>query len=214
MTPIPDEYLPSGGAGREEMERFYSWTFEDAMAAQEEWSKTEHHHLDQGPFFRWVGAWELIELATHFKKTLNNSILLEAINTCALYDLPIPQWCAMPYREALRWVKRHRARSWDDVFGRATPKGAKVDVRRKGRKIGTKVFARISDIRTKNPEIPLDRTLFESVGDEYGIKGSTAEKYYYDVKTRLENPSSPATKHIIEKCFSLDRVPGNPKYRD
>lgn len=118
---IPDEYLPRVGAGREELITFYSWEFEDAKKAQNEWDKADHQPSGRGPFFRWVAAIELIELAEQFKETEDKRVLLQAISICALNDFAIPQWCASSYIKSFRDAWHYRVKSWDEAFGPLNP---------------------------------------------------------------------------------------------
>ena len=44
--------LPLSEIGKEELEKLYSWSFEDARQAQHEWAK-ENPDGSRGPIFRW-----------------------------------------------------------------------------------------------------------------------------------------------------------------
>ena len=189
---ISEKYLPGEGAGREELLTFYSWSSEDANKAQEEWLKSEHRQNERGPLFQWIAAKRLLYLADNFEKNADNNLILEAVSICAGNDLTIPVWCAVEYRRKYFDVIWGHARKWDEAFGRPHKKGARIsDISEKKRKMDA-VWSRIKEIKSKHPEVPMDRNgMFEMVGRELGISSSLTEKFYYKIEKSPKKPFLP-----------------------
>lgn len=178
-------HLPIEGPGRDDMRQLYSWTFEDAWKAHEEWEiKYGPNIVGRGPFFRWVGAQELKELYDLYQ-TKKNGAILEALHICSLNSLPIPRWCEMAYLAAYRKVRQYKAKSWDDVFGRPHPKNMKIDAKRDEREKGFKIYHHAKKALENDPSIAVDRSFFGKIGKDFGVGDSLAEKYYYEWKKRL-----------------------------
>ena len=132
----------------------------------------DQHPNSRGPFFRWADALELIKLAEYFKETGDNKILLQAISICALNDFVIPRWCSLPYLEAFRDVWHFNVKSWDESFGQPNPKGAQMEAKRRKHSLRFAIYTEVTDIKKQNPDVPIDRALFEAIGKEFGICGS------------------------------------------
>ena len=178
-----DEHLPREGKGRDEMIQLYAWTFEEACSKQEAWK--EKGENGRGPLFRWLGAADLKELCELYRKG-NKAALIKALEVCALNSLPLPRWCEMAYLSAYREICQYEARSWDDVFGRPHPKGTHLETKREIFLKSDSVYDRINEILKTEPNIPIDKYLFERVGCEFGIGGATKiSEIYYKIKKEL-----------------------------
>jgi len=186
-TLCPDDHLPTPGPGRDEMLQIYSWSFEDACSAQDEWENRYGPNVrGRGPFFRWVGAEELKGIYELYR-TGNKAAILEALHICSLNSLPLPRWCEIAFLKAYRDVRFYNAKGWDDVFGRPHPKGTQLAARKQEREYDMRVYRRIRQIKADNPSIPIDGYLFERIGREFGIGSKTlTEQYYYNCKNRIE----------------------------
>ena len=108
--------------------------------------------------------------------------LLSAVNLCAMHDLPTPEWVRRGFVDCYRRVVEYEAKSWDDVFGRPHPKGLHLESARRRESRRIPVYTRINEILYLEPDTPIDRGLFERVGEEYGISKTVAEELYYEVK--------------------------------
>lgn len=177
---IDDDLLPAEGVGREEMEELYSWSFNDACAAMGEFDKFRPLRLyTTEPIIRWFAAQRLkywFGIFTEGKK----EAILKALSICSMHSFPIPQWCARAYLEAFKKVASYKTGSWDDVFGKPLPKGKHLEAKRKYKVKGPLVYQKIKQIKNANPSIPIDASLFETVGKELGISKTTAGRYYYE----------------------------------
>lgn len=85
---IDDELLPTEGAGREEMEIFYSWSFNDACAATGDLDKFRPLRLcPTEPIIRWFAAQRLKYWFGIFTEG-NNEAILKALSICSTHSLP------------------------------------------------------------------------------------------------------------------------------
>ena len=178
-----DDYLPISDTSREDFKNFYTWTIDDALVAQDEWEKTDHHPQAKGPLFKYLAVHELKEIADKYEDTSDNNLILAAVYQCAMNDLPMPRWCVFQYLKSYRDVYFKAVRSWDDSFGRPWPKGAHANDIRKWKADALKVKKRIEEI-VKKEDAPIDPYLFERVAKELetGGKTKTSELYYYAKK--------------------------------
>lgn len=194
-----NDLLPTEGPGRDDLDRLYSWSLEDAEKAQEEWY-LEHHPEGRGPLLRWIGAQQLKNLYHIYQTEKDQDVILKAIYMCSLNSLPIPRWCEMAYLEAYRKVRHYKAKSWDDVFGEPHPKGTHLKAKNSEREKSILVYQRIKEIKQMNPSIPIDGKLFERVGKEFGAGGKTlAEEYYYKWKNKFDEDLARSKKRLDEK---------------
>lgn len=177
---------------RSKMLQYYTWSREDAEAAQKEW---EGECAKTGPEV-WRDPMtmplEILHAVTALKSYYQEylkgtkSAILEALNICASQSWPIPIWCAIAFSEALNEVEEYEVKSWDDVFGRPHPSGMHLGAKKQEWGYSLKVFSRIEQIKKKEPATPIDGALFERVGREFGIGGKTlTEEYYYKWKRVL-----------------------------
>lgn len=181
---IPDDFLPTEpGPGRDEMRKFFSWTFEEAWKEQEIFhAKYGKDIRARGPFFRWNGVQELKQIYQDYKDG-NKKAVMEAIFICSMNSLPLPRWCENAFIKAYRHIKQYRAKHWEDVFGEAHPKGIHLETKRQEREYPIRIYDRIQQIKKESPETPIDGYLFESIGREFGIGSKTkTETLYYREK--------------------------------
>jgi hypothetical protein len=193
-----DKHLPTEGPGRDDMLQLLSWTFEDALKAQEEWEAAGNQ--GRGPLCWWIGAGELKEIYEAYRAG-DGAAILEAFHVCSLNSLPIPRWCEYAFLKAYRTVLffKTEKNSWDEVFGRPHPKGTHLLSKKQEREKGPKVYHRVKEIRRDEPDTPIDGALFERVGRELAIGGKTlTEEYYYEEKKRR----GPSLAEIMNKTKS------------
>ncbi len=174
--------LPTEGPGREDMLELYSWDFEKAWKEQEEWPEIS---TQRGPFFRWLGAQELKEIYEIYKEKKDPALIIEGLYVCSLNSLPLPRWCEFGFLKAYRTIRHYKAKSWDQVFGKPHKKGKQLYAAAQQRGKGLKIYNRITGIKKKDPSIPIDNSLFEDVGEEFGCCRTLAADYYYYWKNRI-----------------------------
>jgi hypothetical protein len=123
---------------------------------------------------------ECLEILKEKLEGGNKSALLYAIYHCLLMKRPLPEWLRLAFLHAYEAHARFEIRSWDEVFGRPVPKGTQLEKEKLRRVVIKRVWA----LKTKDPEMPIDRGLFDQIGEELGIPGSTIDGLYYDERSR------------------------------
>lgn len=184
---IDNELLPVEGPGRKDMLELFSWDFDAAWKAQEEWENNYGPNaVGRGPFHRWLGAEELKELYKIYKEKKDPAVIIEGLYVCSLNSLPLPRWCEYGFLSAYRNVHHYRAKTWDDVFGKPHQRGTHLEAKRQEREKRHLVYRRIEQIKKDEPATATDGDLFERVGKEFGIGGKTLteEWYYKELKFR------------------------------
>lgn len=168
-------------------EKMGDWSIEDAAAAQSEWDKPPKPRSDRGsrgPLYQWIGMQELQQIENAYHDGTKAAVL-EAIYTCSLNSLPIPEWCEIAYLKCFRAVRQYRAKSWDDVFGKPHPTGAHLAAKQEKREKQYLVYKRVKELSESKP---LGGELFEAVGREFAIGGKTkVSEYYYEIENSIKD---------------------------
>src|SRR5262249_12516170 len=109
--------------------------------------------------------------------------LLDAIYYCCLLKRPLPEWPRRAFLEAHDSKTGYEIQSRDDAFGRPHPKGTPTKKQKRHFKLRGVIVQRVEELRS---EMPVDNKLFEKIGKELGIGGSTTvSKIYYEECGRL-----------------------------
>lgn len=107
--------------------------------------------------------------------------VMAAVAVCATHSLVMPRWLSDAFIRMRSRVVEGYVVSWDDAIGRAWPRGARPkDIRRlklKKARIHAAVWNRVKT----DPETPINRILFDEIGEIPGIdsSGSTVDRLYY-----------------------------------
>lgn len=169
------------------------WTLEQAVAADREALAQDPSRPQSDPTLplsQWAALQEMGCLRAAHEQGDRRAVL-EALHLCAVHSLPLPGWVAQAYANAYMMVRLGEARSWDDVFGPAIPKGAHLSRVKKERK-ALAVYWEVYRRHAENE--PIDDLLFESVGKPLGLGKTSTSDLYYSAKRRLETPLFPAVK--------------------
>jgi hypothetical protein len=132
--------------------------------------------------------------------------LIMTICVCSRFNVKLPAWA----RKAIVEAYISLPKSWNDVFGRpvVVAKGKNVEAERRRRRIGTRVIGRVRELNSQGE--PIGPALFEKVGEEFGVSGSTIKGIYYDeemVETfKLLNDPDAFYKEFYER---LERYKSN-----
>ena len=120
----------------------------------------------------------------------DSSAILEAMTLCFSKEFMIPQWCIEAFRYAYNDIKvNFVSKSWDAVFGKPHRKGMHLAAAQQEKELMPYVYELIKTIKEISPQTPIEQGLFEAVGKELGISGSTARDYYYKAKKKNKKPS-------------------------
>jgi hypothetical protein len=118
----------------------------------------------------------------------DRSQILSCLDHCLMDDLPIPDWLARAFVAACDDVRTYKVKSWDDVFGRPLPKGRHLEDARRNYAIAFPLWRRVRALH--NTGEPIDKGLFEKVGAEFDIGGTTASELYYELCRELTDVAS------------------------
>ena len=105
--------------------------------------------------------------------------LPSALWYCLANNEPIPDWLKDAFLKATRKVWCHEVSSWDDVFGKPLKKGKQRAAAQRRSALGEPVWQRVMH-RYHEAGEKLDKDLFQSVGEEFGIGGTLAAELYYE----------------------------------
>src|SRR5262245_58171422 len=110
----------------------------------------------------------------------DKSMLLRAIYQCCLMKRPLPGWLRLAFVDAYESATgRYESKSWDRVFGQPHPKNTQLEKE----KLRRRVIERVWTLKAEDPERPIDRGLFEQIGEELGIAAGTIDGLYYDERS-------------------------------
>jgi hypothetical protein len=122
---------------------------------------------------------EILEILSKKFEDGDKSALLYAIYYCLLMQRPLPDGLRLAFLDAYESAARFEIRSWDDVFGRPVPKGTHLKTEKRKAELRSLVLERVRELGE-----PIDRGLFDKIGEELGIPGSTIDDLYYDERSR------------------------------
>ena len=106
----------------------------------------------------------------------NKPVLLTAMHQCLILKKPPPEWLRLAFIDAYQSATAFEIRSWNEVFGPPHPKKARLDTRKQHADLRYPIAVRVA-LRASGENI--DKGLFETIGSEFGISGSTASDIYY-----------------------------------
>lgn len=107
--------------------------------------------------------------------------LLDAIYHCLLMKRPLPEWLRAAFLHTYEARARFEIRSWDEVFGGPVPKSTHLETKKRHAELRLVIIQRVEALKA---ETPIDKDLFEQIGEELGISGTTVSEIYYDKDKR------------------------------
>jgi hypothetical protein len=122
--------------------------------------------------------------------------LLYAIHECLLLKRPLPEWLRLAFLAAYDSARGYEIKSWNETFGRPHPKGTHL----KKEKLRRVVIHRVWTLKAEDPERPIDRGLFDQIGEELEIPGGTIDGLYYDERSR-------ELRELLERTYNLFVIP-------
>src|SRR6266849_4132476 len=126
----------------------------------------------------------LAEVLEILKKRLEGGdkwALLYAIRQCLLLKRPLPEWLRLAFLSAYDSATGYEIKSWDDAFGRPHPKGSHLKKEKRNLELRQVIIQRVEALRS---EMSVDKGLFEKIGKELGISGTTVSEIYYDERSQ------------------------------
>jgi hypothetical protein len=178
------------------------WTAEEAWAADEAYRRAGGKPSPNSPWMWWHGQRRLRELEAKCRKLLPDEKdftaalaaggmrpVMEAIDTCAMHEWPIPQWAAQPFRVAMANLRFFVAPTWNDAFGSAPylRPGASIRKARDGHAREMRAHRIYLDITRAC--LPICKETFKKMGVLHGVSGRTAEEDYTRARKGLPKDS-------------------------
>jgi hypothetical protein len=77
----------------------------------------------------------------------------------------------------------YEIKSWAEVFGPPHPKGTHLKKERRSLMLRGSIVVRVQELKAAG--FPIDKLLFETIGKEFGLGGTTASEIYYDQRTQI-----------------------------
>jgi hypothetical protein len=143
---------------------------------------------------------EYLEIAKQKFGEGNPAIILMAMHECLLLDRPIPEWLRQAFIEAYQSATAFEIRSWDEAFGRPPAKGTHPKTRKQYAELRYPVALGVA-LRASDEKI--DKGLFDKIGCELGISGTTASDIYYKHGGKdLHGMIAPLLPYLWEKMNS------------
>jgi hypothetical protein len=130
----------------------------------------------------------LVKILRILQKRFDNgdkSALLYAFYYCCLMKRPLPEWLRLAFLAAYHSRTGYEIKSWDDVFGQPHPKGTHIKKQKRHFELRHAIMQRVEELQSE--KTPIDKKLFEKVGKDLGIGGSTTvSDIYYEERRRLK----------------------------
>lgn len=153
----------------------------------------------------------------------DKSMLLLTVVLCLQAGLPVPNWAIKALVQAYNDVKGYKHASWDSVFGRPHPKGAKLQALQKHREIAAAIWERVRERQAAGEPTKWD--LFDEVGEEFDVSATVAKDIYYQsnhyaiaiaveiMKAAESAGGTPPPEVIRQIIFSAGEKERQPKRR-
>ena len=139
---------------------------------------------------------EVLEILKERFEGGDKSALLYAIYHCLLLKRPIPEWLRLEFLHAYEAHARFEITLWDEVFGPPVPKGTHLKTEKRNAEFRPLIIERVRALSAKQP---IDKALFDLIGEEIGISGTTVSEIYYDERSR----------ELRDMIHSLERTSDN-----
>jgi len=108
--------------------------------------------------------------------------VLRCVRLCAVNGVALPQWLGDEFARLHELVVSAEAGTWSDAFGTYWPRGTHLSKERQRMSLRPKVHARVWGMVRDQPARPINRDLFEEVGEakDIAVSGAVAERLYYE----------------------------------
>jgi hypothetical protein len=127
----------------------------------------------------------------------NKEILLKAMHQCLIMKKPLPEWLRLAFVQAYQSAYPFEIHSWDEIFGPPHPKGAHLKTRKQHFGLRLPISSRVRELAESGEKI--DKGLFDKIGKEFNISGTTASTIYYDVRNWLRYVDLKSAKRKTSK---------------
>jgi len=127
-----------------------------------------------------MGAWCTAQAITANRDAIESDgrLLLEAVAKVLDYGLQSPDWLGKAYRKRLAIFQTYETATLDRAFGLSPPTERSRRVLHSDRQLRGRVHAALLDRLRQEPDRPIDNSLWEEVGEQFGIGKDKCEKLY------------------------------------
>ena len=126
---------------------------------------------------------EYLKIAKKKIEAGNKQVLLKAMHQCLIMKKPLPEWLRLAFVQAYQSAYPFEIDSWDEIFGPPHPKGAHLKTRKQHLELRLPISSRVQELAESGKKI--DKGLFEKIGKEFKISGTTASTIYYNERNWL-----------------------------
>lgn len=138
--------------------------------------------------------------------------VLRCVALCLANSLTPPRWLADAFVARHAQVTEANVLTWDEkeAFGRAWPAHTRLAIERRNLLLRRRVHEAAMRIALEEPEVSIDRALFERIGQLRGIdvSGSTAEAAYYAaVNAGATNIARLTTRRARRQSLAFRQLP-------
>lgn len=183
---------PLGNTGLQEWSRLRH----EYAAAEEAWTGPiiRRPMLQRQAAQRCIGLRQLIAGEDGFA-------MIEAVAACAAHGMVMPAWLASAFVLRYQLVATGECRSWSDpqAFGDALPKGGNVAGLRAKMQTAPWAYEVATRLLSERPSRPIDRALYEEVGNEIGAGQTKVQALIADYLERLDGLHPPLT--YVRDCL-------------
>ena len=103
--------------------------------------------------------------------------IIDAVNICAGYTLPLPEWAALAFCDKYSQLLSYEFRTLDQAFGAFHRKHLDVDAQERRAELG-QAAAWLKALKEAEG-VPVGEGMWDEIGEELGIPGPTLSKMYY-----------------------------------
>jgi hypothetical protein len=125
---------------------------------------------------------EILEILKERFEAGDKSALLFAIYHCLLLKRSLPEWLRLAFLHTYEAHARFEIRSWDEAFGRPVPKGTHLETEKRNAELRPLIIERVQALKAQGR--PIDKGLFEKIGRDLKLAGTTVSEIYYDERSR------------------------------
>lgn len=140
----------------------------------------------------WPNAEHALEHERTRAEAGDKRAVLRAIYICSIYNMPMPDWTRRAFLAAYNAILNVDAKSWDDVFGRAFPKGVHWNELKKHAELKNAVYREMclaniegESLTSSKPKKGKSSTdgAFEKVANKLNISPGTVIELFYEAKS-------------------------------
>jgi len=129
----------------------------------------------------WPDAEPALELERAKAEAGDKRAVLRAIYICSIYNMPMPDWTRRAFRTAYDAILYVEAKSWDEVFGRAFPKGVHWNELKKHVELKDAVYREMCYANIEGE--PTTAETFAKIAKKLKTSAGKVKELFYEAKS-------------------------------